>query len=235
MTEPSRLSIIIPALNEAVGLCERLLDLQGLRAQGHETLVIDGGSSDGTVDIAKPLVDQLDGAERGRAKQMNQGARLARGDILVFLHADTSLPMDAAELICRGLSEQKHVWGRFDVRISGQHPGLRWVATCMNWRSRLSGIATGDQALFVRKEIFWDVGGYPDLPLMEDIALSKRLRTMHGMPLCLHATVTTSGRRWEQHGLLRTILLMWTLRCAYFCGVRPSLLARAYGYVVTSD
>lgn len=219
------LSIIIPALNEASGIAETLQHLQTLRRRGHEVILADGGSLDATVALAQPWVDEVIHSSPGRALQMNAGAQAAHGQALVFLHADTQLPPDADSLILSAL--EKRPWGRFDVRLSGTHPLLRSVAWMMNWRSRITGIATGDQAIFVRHEIFQNAGGFPMIPLMEDIALSRALKRF-GPPLCLHAHVVTSSRRWEQRGLMRTILLMWWLRLAYALGADPARLARRY-------
>ncbi|MDA1107271.1 MAG: TIGR04283 family arsenosugar biosynthesis glycosyltransferase [Proteobacteria bacterium] len=221
----AHLSIIIPALNEASGVAESLQHLQILRRRGHEIILADGGSQDATVTLAQPWVDRVIHSSRGRALQMNAGAQAAHGQALVFLHADTQLPPDADRLILSAL--EKRQWGRFDVRLSGTHPLLRIVEWMMNWRSRLTGIATGDQAIFVRRDSFQHAGGFPVIPLMEDIALSRALKRL-GPPLCLRARVVTSSRRWEQRGLMRTILLMWWLRLAYALGVDPSRIAKRY-------
>jgi rSAM/selenodomain-associated transferase 2 len=223
------LSIIVPALNEAEGIAEVLSALEPLRARGAEVIAVDGGSEDGTADLAGPLCDRVLVAPRGRAAQMNAGAAVARGGVLLFLHADTRLPLDADRLVMSGLAHEACEWGRFDVRIAGRHPLLPLAARLMNLRSRLTGIATGDQALFVDRQAFVAVGGFPNIPLMEDIALSQRLRR-RGRPLCLSPPVVTSGRRWETHGVFYTILLMWRLRLAYFLGADPAQLARIYGY-----
>jgi rSAM/selenodomain-associated transferase 2 len=191
-------------------------------------IVIDGGSADGTAEKARPLADCVLAAPRGRASQMNAGAAAARGEAFAFLHADTRLPADADRLIADGLATGA-AWGRFDVKIEGWHPMLGMIARSMNWRSRFTGIATGDQAIFVRRGAFESVGGYPDIPLMEDIALSRALRRI-ARPACLAASVTTSGRRWEKRGVVRTIVTMWRLRLAYFLGADPRSLALAYGY-----
>jgi len=218
----------MPVLDEALQIERRLQALQPLRRSGVEIIVADGGSSDGTAQLAAPLADRVLAAPRGRAAQMNAGAAASRGGILLFLHADTTLPDNALPAIRQAIAGGG-AWGRFDVRIDGRHPLLSLVGRMMNWRSRLTGIATGDQAIFVRREVFEDLGGYPDLPLMEDIALCAALRR-HSAPACLRATVATSGRRWETHGVLRTVLLMWRLRAAYFFGADPAQLARRYGY-----
>ena len=220
------ISIIIPARNEAASLSAYLQALQGLRAQGHELILVDGQSSDDTLTQASAWVDSTLSSPPGRAMQMNLGAQHAKGDVLLFLHADTRLPDQAGQLIEAAL--QHHHWGRFDVRLSGQAWLLRVVERMMNWRSCLSGMATGDQGIFVRRATFETLGGYPELPLMEDLALSKTLRRAHGWPACIHRPLITSSRRWEQHGILRTILLMWTLRLAWFVGVPAERLAALY-------
>ena len=220
------LSIIIPALNEARGIAHALDALGLLRARGAEVILVDGGSHDGTLQAAAAGADKLICSPRGRALQMNAGAAAASGEVLLFLHADTRLPEDADRLIAEALSGDAQ-WGRFDVRIEGRHPMLRVVAAMMNLRSRLTGMATGDQALFMRRETFLHVGGFPPLPLMEDIAMSRRLRQC-SRPACLRERVLTSGRRWERHGVWRTILLMWWLRLRFFFGADAVALARLY-------
>jgi rSAM/selenodomain-associated transferase 2 len=226
----TRLSIIIPVLDEEAGIAANLDALAIYRRRAAEVIVVDGGSRDRTPQLARPRADQVLMAPRGRAAQMNAGAARATGDVLVFLHADTRLPESADRLIGDGLRQSGRVWGRFDVRIVGRSVALPLIAAAMNLRSRLSGIATGDQAIFVDREAFVRCGGFPDIPLMEDVALSRRLKRI-GPPLCLHARVQTSGRRWEQNGVLPTMLLMWRLRLAYRLGVEPATLARRYGYV----
>lgn len=221
------ISIIIPVLNEADNIAATLERLAPLRLRGVEIVVADGGSSDGTVGRALPLSDAVIPAPRGRAWQMNAGARAAKGDALLFLHADTQLPADADALVLAALAMR--AWGRFDVRIAGRAAMLPVIARLMNLRSRLTGIATGDQAIFMTRAAFEIVGGFPEIALMEDIAASKRLKAI-GAPACLHAKVVTSGRRWEKHGVMRTIALMWRLRLAYFFGAKPDDLARRYGY-----
>jgi rSAM/selenodomain-associated transferase 2 len=222
-----RLSIIVPTLDEAAGIGATLAALQPLRAAGHEVIVVDGGSRDGTPDAARPLADRVLGAARGRANQMNVGAGAAAGDVLLFLHADTRLPPAADRAVLDGLAGGSAAWGRFDVRIEGRHPLLHLVAWLMNRRSRLTGIATGDQAIFATRAAFAAVGGFPALPLMEDLALSKRLKRV-SPPLCLRDRVVTSGRRWESRGVVRTVLLMWWLRLRYFLGASPERLHRIY-------
>ena len=222
------LSIIVPTLNEADIIVAALSALQSLRERGAELIVVDGASEDRTADLARPFCDRLLLAARGRAAQMNAGAAAAEGQILLFLHADTRLPRDADQLVLDGLS-RKRMWGRFDVRIAGRNPFLGVVAMLMSIRSRLTGIATGDQAIFVDRRAFAAVDGFPNIPLMEDIVLSRRLKR-RWRPLCLASPVVTSGRRWETHGVLRTIVLMWRLRLAFFLGANSTQLARRYGY-----
>jgi rSAM/selenodomain-associated transferase 2 len=224
------LSIIIPVLDEAATIGEALPLLAPLRQRGADVIVVDGGSRDRTAELARPLADAVITAKRARAAQMNAGAAIARGDALLFLHADTRLPDRADRLVTEGLAGARRVWGRFDVTIAGKNPLLRVVAFMMNLRSRLTGIATGDQAMFVTREAFRAVGGFPDVGLMEDIAMSRALKR-RSAPLCLADKVVTSGRRWETHGVMRTIVLMWRLRLAYALGTPPDRLARRYGYV----
>ncbi len=221
------ISIIIPALNEAGIIVRTLSSLQPLRAAGHEVILADGGSQDATVGLAEPFLDRLIRSPRGRSRQMNAGARVATGEIFLFLHADTLLPEGADRLITEGMKSQKKKWGRFDVRLSGAHPLLRIVEGLMNLRSRFTGIATGDQAIFVERELFEATGGFPDIDLMEDVALSKILKP-YGRPLCLRQRVLTSSCRWENNGILRTVLLMWRLRLFYLLGSDPKRLARLY-------
>ena len=217
-----RLTVIVPTLNEAHGIRASLEALAPLRARGHEVIVADGGSADGTARLALDHCDHVVHAPRGRALQMNAGAQAARGDALVFLHADTRLPAQADAAILAAL--ESHLWGRFDVKIDGDHALLKVVACAMSLRSRLTGIATGDQAIFVRRDAF---GGFPEIALMEDVAFCKAMKR-RAPPACLRETVLTSGRRWESRGVLRTIVLMWRLRLMYFLGARPDDLARRY-------
>jgi rSAM/selenodomain-associated transferase 2 len=223
-----KLSIIMPVLDESAEIDAALRLLALYRARGAEVIVVDGGSSDNTVALARPFATQVLAAARGRAEQMNAGAATAKGDVLLFLHADTRLPADADRLILDGLARTPRAWGRFDIRFD-DGGWLRVVALMMNVRSRLTGICTGDQALFVTRAAFDSIGGFPSIALMEDVAASARLKRV-SRPLCLHARVTTSGRRWRQHGIWRTILLMWRLRLAYFFGADPKRLAQTYGY-----
>lgn len=218
-------SIIIPVLNEAAHLASRLQGLQGWRDRC-QLIVADGGSHDASAAIAEPLVDKVVHSSRGRAIQMNFGAAQADADVLLFLHADTQLPDDAVTLIVQAIADG-YQWGRFDVAFDDSQPVFKVIAFMMNWRSRLTGIATGDQAIFVARQAFQAIGGYPEIALMEDIALSGRLKKL-GKPCCLKSRVTTSARRWLQYGILRTILLMWRLRLAYFFGADPNYLAKRY-------
>lgn len=223
-----RLSVIMPVRDEAAGIVQALLPLQELRGE-LEIIVVDGNSNDATRVLAEPLADQVIVTETGRARQMNAGALLARGEWLLFLHADTRLPEGFMQLLPLNAEANtaNHTWGRFDVRLQPSSPLLRLVAWMMNRRSRLTGVCTGDQAIFVRRALFEQLGGYAEIPLMEDIELSKRLRR-RSPPLCISTPLTTSSRRWQQHGTLSTILLMWRLRLLYWLGVAPERLAQLY-------
>jgi len=224
---PATLSIVVPTLNEAPGICSFLKPLQPLRDRGVEIILADGGSRDGTVAAATPLVDRIISARRGRASQMNAGAAVCTGDVLLFLHADCTLPEHADLAILNGLASSRRRWGRFDVRLSGAAGMLRVVERAMNLRSRLTGICTGDQGLFVERALFVQSGGFPAIELMEDVAISGKLRKC-GPPLCLSVRLITSSRRWEKYGIWRTIVLMWRLRLAYFLGTEPRRLADFY-------
>lgn len=222
--EPSlRVSVVIPVWMEAAGIVSALDALQPLRAAGHEVIVVDSGSTDGTPDLARPLCDRVLPSAPGRAVQMNTGAAAATGDVLLFLHADTQLPDDAMAWIEQALFSGR-VWGRFDVRLSGRHRMFPVIAWFMNQRSRLTGVCTGDQALFVRRDAFEALGGYCEMPLMEDVELSQRL-CLVGRPFCVPSPVVTDSRRWEQGGVWRTIWLMWRLRWRYWRGESPESLA----------
>ena len=222
-----QLSIVLPVLNEAQQLPEALECLRPARERGAEVIIVDGGSDDGTLATAARAGVRLVSSPKGRARQMNTGARIAGGDVFLFLHVDTVLPERADVLIEVAICDHRHVWGRFDVDIRGRPWMLKVIAVLMNWRSRITGIATGDQAIFVARSAFESIGGFPDQPLMEDIELCKRLRTL-SRPACLRARVVTSGRRWESRGVWRTIVLMWRLRWAYWRGVPASTLASLY-------
>lgn len=223
-----RLSIVVPALDEAGGIGPLLDRLAEARARGVEVIVVDGGSSDATLEIARPRADAVTTSPRGRAVQMNSGAELAKGDLLLFLHADSVVPANLDREVLDAVGTQEFAWGRFDVTIEGHAPLLRLVGTMMNLRSRLSGIATGDQGIFITRALFERIGRFPVIPLMEDIALSRAARR-EVRPHCLRTRLVTSGRRWERHGVVKTILLMWRLRLAYFLGADPADLSRRYG------
>jgi glycosyltransferase involved in cell wall biosynthesis len=249
-----KFSIIIPTFNESATIQSCLLALQALRDHT-EIIVVDGDSDDNTLELAKAYADKVLSSERGRAKQMNHGAEHATGDILLFLHADTELPEHALSLITQQLTAEQP-WGRFDIQLcsasllvptrcgmqfqraalskflyharkSNELLMLKVIAFMMNWRSRLTGIATGDQVLFVRKTVFKAVGCYPDIALMEDIALSSALKKI-SPPVCLKVKVKSSARRWQHYGIYKTILLMWSLRLRYWLGQDPQYLAELY-------
>jgi rSAM/selenodomain-associated transferase 2 len=219
------LSVIVPTLDEASVIA---VTLAAARVPGcGELIVVDGGSSDDTLAIARRLADRVLSAPRGRAAQMNAGARAAGGDVLLFLHADTRLPADYSGAIARALADEGVIGGRFDVRLDAPGLAYRVLERAISARSRHTRVATGDQAMFVRRETFARVGGFPLLPLMEDLALARALKRV-GRVACLRETVLTSARRWQRHGVVRTVLLMWTLRLAYYAGISPTRLARVY-------
>ncbi|MCR4302600.1 MAG: TIGR04283 family arsenosugar biosynthesis glycosyltransferase [Gallionella sp.] len=222
-----KLSIIIPMLDEAPQLPELFAHLLPLQRAGCEIIFADGGSTDGSPDLAEVTGFTAVNAPRGRARQMNAGAARATGDVLLFLHADTRLPEGAIRHVADALAHGDQCWGRFDVCITGRPFMLCVIGPLINWRSRLTGIATGDQAIFVRRNLFERLNGYPDQPLMEDVELCKRLLSF-SHPACIAHCVMTSGRRWETHGVWRTIFLMWRLRWAYWRGVGATELAKAY-------
>ncbi|WP_394234057.1 TIGR04283 family arsenosugar biosynthesis glycosyltransferase [Pseudomonas anguilliseptica] len=220
------LSVVIPVRNEAQTLPALLDDLADLRAGGVELILVDGGSADGTCELALGRVDQLLRTAPGRALQMNAGAALARGEYLWFVHADTRVSTESLDSLQRALSERP-LWGRFDVRLSGRGLALQLIGAMINLRSRLSGIASGDQGIFVARQRFEALGGYAQIPLMEDLQLCRRLKAL-ARPRCLRPPLSTSSRRWEQNGIWRTVMLMWCLRLAYYCGASPDKLARQY-------
>ena len=225
-----RLSIVIPALDEADGIGSALEALRPLRERGHEVVVADGGSSDGTAErAARGGADRVVAGPRGRARQMNAGAEAASGDVLLFLHADTRLPAEADRLVFAALGDRAD-WGSFGVRLSGAHPAFRVIERLISLRSRLSGIATGDQAIFVTRERFAAAGGFADAPLLEDVELCRRLKRASGRPARPRAPVVTSSRRWEAGGIVRTVWLMWWIRGAYALGASPERLARHYRF-----
>ena len=222
-----KVSIIIPVYNEARALQTHLPLLQALREEGHELIVVDGGGDEASALRCANWVDRWVSSAPGRARQMNVGAQSATGEILLFLHIDTRLPVDAMALLDRGFATPTILWGRFDVCLSGQRGAFRVIEYMINLRSRLSGVATGDQAIFVRRSVFDRIGGFPQLPLMEDVAISKTLRRL-SRPLCLRSKVITSSRRWEAHGVGRTVVLMWWIRLLYSVGVSPQTLHDMY-------
>jgi len=219
-------TIVIPTLNEEAEIASCLNRLQGLREEGFEVIVVDGGSIDKTPQLVAGLCDQFISTQGGRAVQMNAGAREARGEFIFFLHVDTQLPEKFSE-ITSSIETDKFCWGRFDVRLSGKHWSFRIIESMMNLRSRLTGIATGDQVMFVSQKLFREIDGFPEIALMEDIAMSRMLKNICS-PLCLRHKAVTSSRRWEEHGIASTILKMWWLRFSYYIGVNPVRLARQY-------
>lgn len=221
-----KISIIVPVLNEESSLPEILRRLQVFRQQGHELIVVDGGSRDNSLKLAQQAADQVVLCRPGRARQMNSGAEVATGDIFLFLHADTQLPENAMVLIQAACIDHGS-WGRFDVSLSGRQPVFRIIESLINLRSRVSSIATGDQAIFIRSDLFDQVGGFPEIELMEDVAITRQLRQT-AKPVCLRPPVITSSRRWEEKGVVATVLLMWKLRLLYFLGVSPTRLSRMY-------
>jgi len=225
-----RLAVVVPAFNEATAIESTLIRLAPLRSRGAEVFVVDGGSTDATATLARPLANQVLQSAPGRAQQMNAGAKAAidgGADVLLFVHADSELPDAADRLIDTALRTSGHVWGRFDVRIDGAAPMLRVVSAMMNWRSRLTGICTGDQAIFVTRPAFERLAGFAPIALMEDIEFSKRAKAL-SWPAAIGARVVTSGRRWQRHGVWRTVVLMWRFRLAYFFGADPQRLAQRY-------
>ena len=218
----------MPALDEADGIADALEALRPLRERGHEVIVSDGGSTDGTRERAAPGADRVLAAPRGRARQMNAGAEIATGDVFVFLHADTKLPPEADRAVFDALGRRPG-WGSFPVRLSGSHPAFRVIERMISVRSRLSGIATGDQGIFVARDLFRTAGGFGDLDLLEDVDLCRRLRRI-ARPVRPREPVVTSSRRWEAGGIARTTALMWWIRGAYALGVSPDRLARHYRF-----
>ncbi|VAW63865.1 Glycosyl transferase, family 2 [hydrothermal vent metagenome] len=223
-----RLSIIIPALNEALHIIATLKPLQKIRQAGHEIILCDGGSTDNTVSLSEDLVDHCISSKPGRARQMNAGAQHASGDILCFLHADTLAPESIDQLIIQSLNQSGKLWGRFDIQLSGKQSVFRIIERLINLRSCISSIATGDQGIFIYRPVFHKLFGFADIPLMEDIELSGRLRKI-SRASCIHKhKLITSSRRWEQNGIISTVVLMWQLRLRYFLGTPARVLAQAY-------
>jgi rSAM/selenodomain-associated transferase 2 len=221
-----RISVIVPVLNEEMSIAATLIELQRLKPD--EMIVVDGGSSDETREICQRFGVESYPSRPGRAAQMNFGAQRATGDVLVFLHADTRLPLSAFDDIRAALQDSKVLGGRFDLQLDNPRPLLKLVGFMISLRSRLSKVGTGDQAIFVRREIFQELGGYPDIPLMEDVAFSRLLKR-RGAVACLRSRVISSARRWEMDGIWRTILKMWTLKTLYLLGISPVRLKRYYG------
>jgi rSAM/selenodomain-associated transferase 2 len=220
-----RISVIVPVLNEEKSIAETLQTLQQLKPD--ELIVVDGGSTDGTREICQRFGVALYLSRPGRAAQMNFGAQRASGDVLLFLHADTRLPPSAFDDIRMALQDRKVLGGRFDLQLDNPRPLLKLVGFMISLRSRLSKVGTGDQAIFVRREIFRELGGYPDIPLMEDVALSRALKR-RGTVASLRSRVVSSARRWETDGIGRTIWKMWTLKTLYLLGISPVRLKRYY-------
>jgi rSAM/selenodomain-associated transferase 2 len=219
------ISVIIPVFNEESSIAVTLQSVVQLAP--FEVFVVDGGSTDRTAEICQQFGVKLLVSRRGRAQQMNYGAGRASGDVLLFLHADTRLPDSAFRDIATTLSGPDYLGGRFDVELEGKHWMLKVIGAMINTRSRLSKIGTGDQAIFVRRSVFEEIGGYPEIPLMEDIAFCRTLKRM-GEIVCLTSRVVTSGRRWEIDGVWRTILKMWILKLLYLAGVSPNRLKQYY-------
>ena len=225
-----RLAVIVPVLDEAEQIESCLAALADLRQRGAKVIVVDGGSGDATVRLAASLCDRVIAAPRGRALQMNAGARCEQArnaDVLLFLHADVRLPREADRLIFRALGNRRACWGRFDVKLQGRSFGLPLIGSLMNLRSRATGICTGDQAIFVEQGAFLAMEGFAPIALMEDVEFCRRARRLSA-PVALRPPVVVSARRWEQAGLARTVLQMWWLRLAYFMGADPQQLAQRY-------
>lgn len=223
-----KISIILPVRNESNLIVPQLQRLQAYRERGHELIIVDGESSDDTLAKVGHFADKVDSSPMGRARQMNHGASLATGDVLLFLHVDTTLPEQADQLINLALSENASAWGWFNIRLSNSRFGYRLIGNMMNIRSRLTSVCTGDQAIFVQRELFQSIKGFPVIALMEDIAIAKLLRSQGGRPARPIGLAETSSRRWEEKGLLSTVLLMWKLRFLYFIGISPARLVTMY-------
>ena len=228
-----KVSVIIPVLNEESIISEKLPAMQWVRESGHELILVDGGSTDNSLLVAKNYTDTVITSSQGRAAQMNAGAKIASGDVLLFLHVDTLLPAEGIKRILARVANSKDsdsvnaFWGRFDVSLTGSHFMFRVIEFMMNCRSRITGIATGDQAIFINRDLFIQIGGYKEMPLMEDIEISRRLKKK-SRPVCIQNRVLTSSRRWESSGIYRTVLLMWRLRLSYWLGADPLRLAKQY-------
>ena len=220
------IAIIVPILNEAAVLPVQIRRLQAI--PGIQAVFVDGGSTDGSTQLLGDAGVHWIATAPGRARQMNAGARACHGDVLIFLHADTLLESRHVDTVRRAMTDETVAGGRFDIRLSGSHPAFRLIEHMINLRSRLSRISTGDQAMFVRRDVFDRLGGFPEQPLMEDVAFSRRLKR-EGKIACLGEQVVTSSRRWEEHGIARTVLLMWWLRLRYWLGADPAALKKNYG------
>ena len=220
-----RISVVIPVLNDAAALRQAAPFLTLLRARGHESIVVDGGSSDGSVAVARSLADHVLESAAGRARQMNAGAAVARHSMLWFVHADTRVEVEALNALESMAGDVR--WGRFDVDLDAPEWAFRIIGGLMNWRSRVSGVATGDQAIFVPSDLFASVNGYLAIDLMEDIALSRALKTQSA-PVCLRVRVSASARYWKKNGIVRSVLTMWGLRLAYRLGAHPARLHALY-------
>ena len=219
------ISVVIPTLNEAANIAETLASVQA--ASNVEVIVVDGGSSDETVEIARSHGAKILETSGGRARQMNLGAAAARGEVLLFLHGDTRLPQDYDKAIHHALNRPGAVAGAFRLRIRGNRTGIRFIERTANWRSRLLGMPYGDQAIFVGSGLFRSLGGFPELPIMEDVELMGRLRRL-GRVVIASASVLTSDRRWQALGVWRTTLTNYVILIGYFLGASPSRLARWY-------
>ncbi len=220
-------SIIVPVLNESASIEKTLTYLKPALQHGHELIIVDGGSSDDTLEKCKQYTDRIFSSPKGRAMQMNLGANRASNNILVFLHADTQVPQNFTECIVNSLMSKQYYWGFFKVKLSGKHLVLKLISYFMNLRSCLSGIATGDQAIFISKTLFETINGFKEIPLMEDIELSRLLKK-HSRPCCINSCVTTSSRKWENEGVLKTVYLMWKIRLLYFFGMSSDKLVKIY-------
>lgn len=221
-----KISIIVPVFNEEKHIQDALNNLQHYRRSGHEVIVVDGGSTDNTLALAHDGADAVIVSKPGRAIQMNNGSAVATGEVFLFLHADTRLPDNALSLIAE-YEDKKSFWGRFDIRLSSNKRIYRLIELLINLRSRLTSIATGDQAIFVERQLFESMAGFPEIALMEDIELSRRLKKV-AAPVCVKQKAVTSSRRWEINGVVKTVFLMWKLRLYYFLGVSPERLNKLY-------
>ncbi len=224
---PPTLSIIVPVLNQSRTMIDTMSALKPFRQRGAEIIVVDGGSDDDTAVLAHPFADRVVKGPRGRAAQMNEGAKVASGFIFLFLPTDTTLPADADTQVMIGRARDTSVWGRFDMRLTGRHPLLPIVARLLNRRSRSSGIASCEQAIFVQRETFFRIGGFTDIPVMEDVEISKRLRAI-SPPICVTSRVTVPAKRFDRDGLWTTLRTMWIMRLRYRMGMKPEEILKRY-------